>query len=276
MTYREICERLMKAEIESAEWEATALLEHFCHVKKSEILLAPERDYEDEKLSEAVKRREKREPLQYLLGIWEFCRETYRVTPDCLIPRSDTEVLVEEAVKLLPRNACFADFCTGSGCIAVSTLAARTDTNAVALDISAPALELAKENAERNGVKNRLRVEKADLLHLPVNFCRNFAPVDAILSNPPYIKTDVLENLSEEVKKEPKLALDGGADGLTFYRKLLPLAKEWLKKDGFCLFEIGFDQAEDLKKLSFEAGFSCQVKKDYGGNDRLVLLRRED
>ena len=149
MTYSEICKRFFDAGIETAEWDAALLVEHFCGVDATLARMDPESSYECDGLEEAVKRRAAHYPLQYLLGEWAFYHQTYRVTPDCLIPRSDTEILVEEAIRTLPQNARFVDLCTGSGCIAVSVLAERPDTRAVAVEKFPKTLELATANAAK-------------------------------------------------------------------------------------------------------------------------------
>ena len=273
MTYREICERLRGAGIESAEWDAELLLEHFCGVTRAAILADAMREYPSKELADAVERRASRYPLQYLLGEWQFYRQSYEVTPDCLIPRADTEILVEEAIHRLPRGAYFADLCTGSGCIAISILAERSDTRGVAVEKFPRTLSLAKRNAVRNGVAERFCAMEGDVLgasYLPEDAC-----FDAILSNPPYIRPDVLGTLAPELSAEPLAALDGGADGLVFYRAILQNAKKYLKPNGFFLFEIGYDQAEELRLLGEENGlFSFEVLRDYGGQDRVAILSR--
>ena len=273
MTYGEICMVLRNAGVENAEWDALLLLEHFCGANRSQVLSAPGQNYRSDELYSAVQKRAQRVPLQYLLGVWEFYRQTYEISPDCLIPRPDTELLVEEAVRTLPQGAFFADLCTGSGCIAISVLAERPDTRAAAADLSAAALDVAKRNACRNGVSNRFFAVHADILHFPRAPLSTFPRPAAILSNPPYIRTDVLDSLSPEVRQEPRMALDGGGDGLLFYRALLGIASDWLGADGFCLFEIGFDQGEAVAALAEERGFSCRLHRDYGGCDRLAILK---
>lgn len=274
MTYRALCERLARAGIESAEWDASLLIAHCFGKEPSLIPLDPDREYASNGLESLVARREAREPLQYLLGEWSFYRQTYEVSPDCLIPRSDTEILVEEAIRTLPRHARFADLCTGSGCIAVSVLAERPDTTACAVDKFPRTLALAERNALRNGVRDRFSPLLADLLTDDAAFGAD-TRFDAILSNPPYIPTHVLDSLSAEVHAEPAAALDGGADGLLFYRVLLAKYARLLTRDGFFLLEIGFDQGADVLRLGREHGFPCgRVLRDLGGNDRVVLLRR--
>ncbi len=274
MTAAEICKRLSDAGIETAKWDTELLLEHFCGVPTTLGLLDLAQDFDSPELADAVARRCAREPLQYLLGEWDFYRQRYRVTPDCLIPRSDTEILVEEAIRRLPRGAYFLDLCTGSGCIAVSTLAERTDTHALAVDLSEGAIAVAEENARKNGVAERFTVCRDDLLAPSAELRKACRRADAILSNPPYIRSDVVPTLSREVLHEPEMALDGGEDGLVFYRALLSLAREHLKEGAFCLLEIGYDQGDALRQLAEQHGFSCEIKRDLGGCDRVAILAR--
>ena len=256
MQRQEILQALRSAGIENAAGEARLLMEYF----------------EGEALSRAVERRVQREPLQYILGEWDFYRERYEVSADCLCPRPDTEHLVELAIKKLPDGARFLDLCTGSGCVAISTLASRVDTSAVAVDLFAPTLALAARNAVRNGVKERVCFAQLDVLCAPPETLGRF---DAILSNPPYIRANAMEALSPEVKKEPYAALYGGEDGLDFYRAILQLWLPVLKKEGFLAFEIGYDQADELRALGAASGFAVEIKKDYGGNDRVAYLYRK-
>ena len=272
MTYHQLCTILKNAKIENAEWDALCLMEHFLATSHTLLRAAPDRDYANEALENAVRRRVSHEPLQYILGEWEFYRQKYEVNPDCLIPRSDTEILVETAVRILPIKAKFADLCTGSGCIAISTLAERPDTTAVALEKFAATLALAERNAKKNGVDARFCGILDNVLATPEKTA-TYAPFDAILSNPPYIPTADIEELSPEVHAEPFVALDGGADGLIFYRAILKNFTPLLKENGFFLFEIGFDQADDLTTLAKEQNFAhIHVIRDFGGNDRVVYI----
>lgn len=274
MTYQELTALLKAANIESPEWDAALLLEHFCNILPSRIDPNDKTDYLSEALWEAAKRRAAHYPLQYIIGEWSFYRQTYEVSPACLIPRSDTEVLVEEAVRRLPQNARFADLCTGSGCIAISTLCERPDTVAYAVDKFEDTLAIAQRNAKRNGIGDRLTLRQKDVLTDPIFDTDEI--YDAILSNPPYIRTQVVGELAPELSAEPVVALDGGEDGLVFYRALLKKCRSHLKKDGFFLFEIGFDQAEDITRLAKEAGYSvCKIIKDLGGNDRVAFISEQ-
>lgn len=267
MTRRELIARLTKAGIDDARSDADLLLARFAGVSPARMLAEPEADYTGGALETAVARREAREPLAYILGECGFYGEVYRVTPDCLIPRSDSELLVENAIARLPRGARFADLCTGSGCLAVSVLAHRPDCTADAFDKSAPALALAAENAERNGVADRLTLTQSDLL--TENLPRRY---DAILSNPPYIAAGAIAALSPEVRREPHMALDGGEDGLVFYRSFLSRFSSDLTDRGTFYLEIGYDQGTALRDLAAQAGFSAEILRDLGGNERLAIL----
>ncbi len=274
MTYRTLCALVEGAKIENAAWDAACLISHFEKCPLSAVPLEPERDYPSPALSDAARRRASHEPLQYLLGEWEFYRQRYLVSPDCLIPRSDTEILVEEAIKKLPRGAHFADLCTGSGCIAISILAERPDTTGEALEKYPKTLDIAQKNSILNRVNARFIPALCDVLQHPTFPDACF---DAILSNPPYITTEALETLSPEVKKEPRAALDGGTDGLLFYRAILEKWSRCLKKDGFFLFEIGYDQKDALLELGHLHGFTeCACRRDLGGNDRVIYLGRRN
>ncbi len=272
MTYNEICMALAGAEIENNRGEAAMLICHFCGINKAELLSRRDESFESEELRVAVEKRMAHYPLQYILGFWEFCHETYRVTEDTLIPRSDTEKLVELAVKLLPSNARFIDLCTGSGCIAVSTLAARRDCRAVGVDLFEKTLEIAGENAERNGVGERVGFIARDVLK--PEFMEELGKFDAILSNPPYIETKEIELLEPELSFEPEAALDGGDDGLDFYRAIIGYYGKYLTDNGIMLLEIGCNQAHSVTAIAHSFGFRCEVYKDFCGCDRVAYLTK--
>ena len=272
MTYNEICMALANAEIENNRGEASMLICHFCGINQAELLMRRDEDFDSPQLKEAVEKRIAHYPLQYILGYWEFCHETYRVTEDTLIPRQDTEKLVELAVKLLPLDARFIDLCTGSGCVAISTLAARQDCRAVAVDLFEKTLEVARENAEGNGVGDRLGFIARDVLQ--PEFMEELGKFDCIVSNPPYIESRRIELLDEELSFEPEAALDGGNDGLDFYRAIIGSYGRFLSENGTMLLEIGCDQAKAVSAISANYGFRCEVFKDYGGNDRVAFLTK--
>ena len=256
MNLDEIVKRLFESGIENARFEAEQMM----------------RSLPPEQLSEALRHRCAGYPLQYLLGEWDFYHESYEVSEDCLIPRADTELLVERAVELLPPDARFLDLCTGSGCIAISTLCARPDTSAVAVELYEKTLALAKRNAKRNGAAERVELLRADVLQSPPRGIGD--GFHAILSNPPYIRADVMPTLQREVQHEPAAALCGGEDGLDFYRAILTHWAPLLAPDGFLLFEIGYDQRKALAALAEKHGFSHTVWRDLGGNDRVVRLQK--
>jgi len=270
MTYTEFCDTLRDAGIENAEFEAMLLIGFFCKKSRAEILMNRDFQYTDKALFDAVDKRCGRYPLQYIFGEWDFYGETYTVNENCLIPRADTELLVEYAIQNLSSGAHFADLCTGSGCIAISTLVHRPDTSAVGLDLFEETVNLARHNAKRNKVDGRFELLRYDLLSGNPFEDEKF---DAIISNPPYIRTSVVDTLEEELFSEPRAALDGGEDGLVFYRKILSDYKNSLKSDGFILFEIGFDQSDDIERLAIEHGFCCEVRRDLSGNARMAILK---
>ncbi len=261
------------AGIDDAKEEARRLFAAYTDIPAYR-LLGENPDSDNPLLLSGVKRRLKHEPLAYILGEAAFFNETYSVSPAVLIPRSDTEILVETAIRILPPSAHFLDFCTGSGCIAISVLAARKDCLATGYDISREAIAIAEENAKRNGVSSRVRF-----------FCRDLRKsrvpttgVAAILANPPYITEEEMTTLAPELSYEPRTALYGGTNGLSFYRTFLSLyAPAPTQKDSFVpplfLFEIGCGQFAALSALAAQYGFSAECFPDLAGRDRVVLCR---
>lgn len=223
-------------------------------------------------LERAVKRVEDGEPLAYVIGEWYFYGLTFSLNKDTLIPRPDTEHAVDHAVKLLPQNAEFVDFGTGSGCIAISILDNRRDVRALMCDISEGAVDCAKKNAERAGVTDRADFMLCDMKKP----CLGDRLFDAIISNPPYIKRSVIPTLSTQVSHEPVRALDGGEDGLDFYRALFEVQAKNLKKEGVFILEIGYDQADDMRALAAFFGYECTIHRDYGGNDRIAICKKSN
>ena len=275
MIYKDILENgintLERAGITEAKLDARLLLEYACGTDHSTLYAHPDRevsDSEQQKYNEFLSRREKREPVAYILGKWDFMGLSFNVSKDVLIPEQDTEVLVEEALRYCEDKMRILDLCTGSGCIALSLLNYTNETTAVCTDISEAALNMAKENADSLGFSERAEFIKTDLFPE-----KNIGKFDVIVSNPPYIETEVIETLAPEVKDyEPKLALDGSADGLEFYRRIVAGAGEFLFSSGYLIMEIGYDQAEAVKALLTENGnyHDIEVIKDYAGNDRVI------
>lgn len=323
MTIREVLtnirERLQNAGIEDFEYESWAFLDWKLHIDRAEFYMNPNGEVKDELLEElesVLKQREQRVPLQYLMGECEFMGYGFYVDERVLIPRQDTECLVELAVESIrkkeveigqKRNLSEVDYsgdtakkdivefyenhgmqrfethgadnrkpeqkstkvkvldlCTGSGCIGISVAKLCPDSEVTLADISEGALSVAKKNAQNL---------EADVTLIKGNLFENIkGRFDYILSNPPYIPSEVIEGLMPEVKEhEPRLALDGEADGLSFYRKIINEAPDYLNPDGRIYFEIGAEQGEDLTRLMNERGFSkVKVHKDLAGLDRIV------
>ena len=226
-------------------------------------------------MENARMRLSQNEPLAYILGETVFFDEYYYVTPATLIPRPDTERVVEWVIKKLPEQGRLLDLCCGSGCIGISSIRHSVGTEGVSLDISADALEVAKRNAKRNDVADRICFLQADLTK---DMPQGTGMFDVIVSNPPYIATDVIETLMPEVKEhEPRLALDGTEDGLFFYRKIVDESRSYLKNGGMLYFEIGHDQGAEVKALMEQAGFiEVVVVKDYAGLDRVVYGTKKE
>lgn len=266
MNYKQICNRLFDAGIENYRYEASLLLEELCG------FFSEDAEYFSDELALAVEKRCQRYPLQYIIGKWWLANCEFFVDESCLVPRPDTETVVELAAKLLPNNALFADLCTGSGCIAISVLDLRADTRADAFELYPKTLEMAKKNAQHNRVSERFTPLLSDVLKENALGNKKYA---AIISNPPYIRTEVIETLETEAKTEPRAALDGGEDGLIFYRAIVKNFAKNLEEGGFFLFEIGFDQADDLRKIADGNNFDCEIFKDLGGCDRAALLRKK-
>ncbi len=272
--YFRALERRLSAITDAASHEARDILEAVCHIDDRAFplfLISGTVTEADAKKADAiVKRREQNEPLAYILEQAWFYGLSFYVTADCLIPQSDTEIVTEKLIDALQCGARFADICTGSGCIALAALMHTENTRAMGFDLSDGALAVAERNAERFAVTDRFEAVKADVFD--TNFLQNAGLFDVIVSNPPYIQSDVIETLSDEVKKEPHMALDGGKDGLRFYRRLLDVCPSHIKKGGKLLLEIGYDQKEALSHLCEERGLLCEFYRDFGGNDRVCAV----
>lgn len=265
MKYSEAVKMLKEAGISNPRHEARLIFEDVCGVERNALFTS---DPESADADAAVARRVLREPLQYIIGKTAFFKEEYFVSPDCLIPRVDTEILVEVAIKSLKAGDRFIDLCTGSGCVAVSTLRNTENTRALALDISEDALKMAERNACHNGVIDRVDFILSDALTYEPN-----EKFDALLSNPPYIEKTVYEGLLAEIFHEPKIALVADDGGLLFYKTFIPKYKSKINPGGFMAFEIGYDQGEALIEIARENGLCAEIIKDYGGNDRVAFIR---
>lgn len=273
MTYRELYEagkaELEQAGIEEASLDARLLLEFVCGTSHSDLLVHGSRDVDIEKersYRELTARRAGHIPFQHLTGEQEFMGLSFSVNENVLIPRQDTEVLVEEVMRAMSDGSRILDVCTGSGCILLSLLHYSNGCSGVGTDISEKALETARVNAGRLEEKNAEFIQ-GDLFE---NVEGRF---QIIVSNPPYIATQVIDGLMEEVRlHEPMCALDGGEDGLYFYRRIVKGAKSHLCGGGQLFFEIGHDQGEAVSELMRAEGYrDVECIKDFAGLDRVVF-----
>lgn len=277
MTYRECyeqgCRTLQAAGIEEAALDARLLLEAVCSTDRNDLLVhgeqpvAPEAE---EKYLNWIRQRAEHIPLQQLTGEQDFMGLTFAVNEHVLIPRQDTEILVEEVLKELHDGMRILDMCTGSGCILLSLLHYSNDCEGLGVDLSAEALEVAGRN-----VLKVLTPEKAEHAHFLQSdlFEKVEGKFEIIVSNPPYIASAEVEKLMPEVRDhEPRMALDGTEDGLHFYRRIIEEAGKHLVSSGMLFFEIGYDQAQAVSELMRTEGYcEVQVVQDYAGLDRVVL-----
>ncbi len=261
---------LKKQGIEDFKSDARFLMQYFLGCNSTEYILR-QKDEISESFFELVQKRISGIPVQYITESAEFMGLDFYVNENVLIPRQDTEVLVEKALEFLKgKEKCEVyDICTGSGCIAVS-VSKMAKVKVTAIDISEKALSIAKINAGKNMAD--VTFVKDDILNTKLNF----SGADLILSNPPYIRTKEIEKLDVTVKcAEPFIALDGGEDGLIFYRKISEIAFNSLNNNGGVIFEIGFDQGDDLKEILTHIGFkNIEIIKDYSGNDRVAFATK--
>ena len=276
-TYREIYSEGAEAlaavleQEREAQLDARLLLEHVCGTSVQTLLLEGDRPVSESDADlyrELIKRRCSREPLAYILGKWDFMGLEFGVSSHVLIPEQDTENLVEEVMRELCDGDRILDLCTGSGCILLSLLHYSNATTGVGTDLSEEAIAAARENAERLGLSDRSKWRTGDLFEA----VRPEERFDIIVSNPPYIESGIIAELEPEVRiHEPRMALDGGDDGLDFYRRIIPEAADHLVTGGMLFLEIGYDQAYQFSALMKDAGYyEVRAIKDYGGNDRIV------
>ena len=281
MTYKALYEygkkKLEEAGIEEASLDARLLLEYVCHTNRNELLVYGGKnrsEFEAQVYQMAIDRRAARIPLQHITGEQEFMGLRFRVNEHVLIPRQDTEILVEEAMRCLADGMRILDLCTGSGCILLSLLKYSNECEGIGIDISDKALLTARENA--SALQLDAVFLEGDLFAPLENYVSSKTKdrlFDIVVSNPPYIETEEIKVLMPEVREhEPLLALDGGEDGLSFYRKIIQKAPEYMRKGAHLFLEIGCKQGEAVRTLMQEAGFSqIQILKDYAGLDRVVF-----
>lgn len=278
MTYSEFKTQAKKrmsviGDVENPDFEISILICHFAKITKAHLLAVRNEIIPNEtleKLQEAIARREKNEPLQYIIGEWEFFGLRMFCGSGCLIPRPETELLVEKAIELIPEGGHFIDLCSGSGCISVAILNNRSDVTGVAIDISRDALTYAEKNARYHKVEKRL-----ELVNCPLE---EFIPIkipDCIISNPPYVKTKDVDNFSDTMKYEPRIAFDGGFDGLEFYKAIARrYSTRFLKDDGILLLEAGYDTVREVEAILKYRKMGTEVLTDIFGVERVVLGKK--
>ena len=274
MNYRECFEKgkgaLAEAGVGEADLDARLLLEYVCGTNRNDLLVHGDREVlpgQEAAFLALIGRRAERIPLQYLTGVQDFMGMEFRVNEHVLIPRQDTEILVEEALRELRDGMDILDMCTGSGCILISLLQYSNDCAGVGADISGEALSVAEENARRLLAPDKqVRFVESDL------FAAVDGRYDMIVSNPPYICSDAIHSLMPEVREhEPVSALDGRADGLYFYHKITEECRRFLRPGGMLFYEIGCDQGAAVSGILSQEGFGeIRVTKDYAGLDRVV------
>ena len=301
MNFRKILENgkntLAKNKIENAEFDATEILLNLLNMDMARFLAEEENELEDlydknsisnliENYDELIKARSGHYPLQYILGETYFCGLKFEIDRSVLIPRQDTETLVEKVIADNPdKNKFILDLCTGSGCIAISLANLGNYKLVVGTDISREALDVAARNAEELiNSENLFDEMKQQVYFLQSDLFNSFdkleeqigiSTFDIITANPPYIRSNDINHLQDEIKRyEPLLALDGDKDGLKFYKKIAKEAKKYLNEDGKIYLEIGYDQAADVKDIFLKNGYThIETVKDMGGNDRVIIFK---
>jgi len=265
-----ITTRLKNAGIENYIFEAKVIE---AHIRKN---MLDSVDRED-----IIRRRISREPLQYILSEWEFYGDVYKLNRDCLIPRPETEFLTEYIINNARHDSIIIDLCSGSGCVSISAVKRRKDLTAVLIDIALGAVEISKENAELNGVSDRVKSYCLDIIEdfdEVVNFIHTHLPkIGMIVSNPPYLTKSDMEMIKTdrtELWHEPAIAFAGGDDGLDFYRFIINnYSKPFNLKTAV---EAGIDQSKDIVKMFDEIGFSCSIIRDYYKIERVIVGEKQD
>ncbi len=265
-------EELIKNNIEDASIIAKELAEYIFKITRAQMIANNDMEFSKDQTDNyinSIKKISTGIPIQYITNNQEFMNLNFYVDENVLIPQPDTEILVEEVINEYKEKKCeILDLCTGSGAIAISLAKYINESNIVASDISMKALQIAKLNAEKNLVRKKIEFIESDMFNKIYK-----DDFDIIVSNPPYIKTKIIEELDKQVKNEPYIALDGGADGLKFYKIIIENAYKYIKNEGKVFLEIGYDQKNELINLFKENNHYENIysKKDLGGNDRIIV-----
>lgn len=262
--------------IVDADLKAKEIMQYYLEMEPKDIIKNYRNEYDFTKFFEMIEKVSKNTPYQYVIGKAWFYGKEYIVDENVLIPRIDSEILAHEIILKVQdmensgrKEINILEIGTGSGAIAI-TAVENTNANILAVDILEGAIEVAKQNMKLHGIeKNRMNVILSDIYE---NVTGKF---DIIFSNPPYIRTEEIKNLDKDVLKEPHLALDGGESGLDYYIKIIGDAKDYLKEDGYIIFEIGYDQRKDIEKIAKDVGYtSVECIKDMENRDRVIIIRK--
>ena len=274
--YREAIKALSEAGCDSPEFDAQQLVSYCFGMNKTQLLLNSGNPVDDCKLilfDDCIKRRSNHEPLQYIIGMWDFHKFSFKVGEGVLIPRPETELLVDYAIEKINKSGCevIFDLCCGSGCVGLSVAKLFPTVKVFCVDISDKAIEYTNKNKDLLCADN-VTIVKKDILET-ISFLGLPKP-DLILSNPPYIKTDEIKALQPEIAFEPFMALDGGADGLEFYRALSENWFPFINKGGSIAMECGEEQAKDILSMFVNKAQKARIIKDACGIDRVVTVTR--
>lgn len=268
--------KLIEKQVTDSKLKARILLSYFLGKDKMYLVINCNEEVDsniEKQFKEAIEKLGEGYPVEYITCKKEFMGLEFFVNENVLIPQPDTEILVEEAMNLIKQeqSSHVLDLCTGSGAIAISIASYTENVKLLASDISDKALEVAKKNANKLNMDDKVSFVQSDLFE---NLEKD--SFDMIVTNPPYIKTKVINTLDKEVKKEPMLALDGGEDGLDFYKRIIEEAPNYLKQNGYLCMEIGYDQKEEVILLLKNNGGYTNIlaKKDLSGNDRVVIAKK--
>lgn len=262
--------------IADADLKAKEIMQYYLEMEPKDIIKNYRNEYDFAKFFEMIEKVSKNTPFQYVIGKAWFYGKEYIVDENVLIPRIDSEILAHEIILKVQdmensgrKEVSVLEIGTGSGAIAITTIE-NTNANVIAVDISEGAIEVAKQNMKLHGIEeDRMNIILSDIYE---NVEGKF---DIIFSNPPYIRTEEIKNLDKDVLKEPHLALDGGESGLDYYIKIIGDAKDYLKEDGYIIFEIGYDQRKDIEKIAKDAGYtSVECIKDMEDRDRVIIIRK--
>lgn len=266
-------EKLEKQKVEDASIISRILMQYVLKIDRNKLIINKNDNVDinkENEYKEYIEKIIKGKPVQYITNNQEFMKLNFYVDENVLIPQPDTEILVEKVIKSIDimENIEILDMCTGSGCVGISLAKNIKNTKVTLVDISKEAIEIAKKNAIQNEVENKITFIQSDMFE---NVKGKF---DIIVSNPPYIKTDIIQTLDKQVQNEPHIALDGGEDGLDFYKILINEAHKYLKKDGKIFLEIGYDQKQEVESLAKQSKHYKKIEtiKDLSQNDRVIIL----